>query len=1369
MSISPIRPIRPISRGQACLLGLLLASVSYPAWAQDATSRMLLEQGRYWQAHDKPDLATQAWSKLLLADPKQPEGLYGMGVIAIGKRQFAAAGDYLAKLRAAAPDSRFVPLLEQDLRLAVEPGKSTIAKARQMAQDALNQNDAKALAAAIAQYDKALGGKKPQGTVAREYYTYLGYADGGVDPAIQGLTRLNADMPDDPYVLLPLAQHEVRDERYRAAGVALLEKLAARPDIGGAATEAWRSVLTWVTPTASNKAWFQDYLKLHPDDEEIRHQMTSPRALANGGPSVPVMDPRLARGFAAFKAGDITTAEQSFSAVLRDKPDDTNALGGLGLVRMQQGDLAQAQALLARAVARPGAGPNWRKALDSARYWQLVNEAEGAQGAGDYAAARRKLDQALRLDPAEPGAHNASARWYAAQGDLGRAEKTYRDVLAGAPNNREAVNGLVDILAATGRADEAQKWVDGMSPEQQAGIGGLDRLRAAVVSGRAAAAEQRGELDAARRMLDDARRDDPDNPWVRLAFARFELEQGHADQARELVDGLLASSPDNPDALYASALLAMQMGDWPRAQDTMARIPAAARTPAMVATIQQIDFLAVAAQASQLARDGNLDDARNMLARLEASAGKDPARVSALAQAYVDAGNLPRAMSLMRALMPNGPKAGGPDVQLAYASLLLKIGQNVQARETMRDLETQTLTAEERRQLDGLNYLYAVRLAEQQRQRGDLAQAYDTLAPVLARRPNDSLANAALARMYAADGQYGRALALYQKALANDPDNPGLQLGVAMAAVQAGKGDVADAALRGAVARAPNDPDVLAGAARIYVMQGKTREAQALLETAIASKERRMGLQAPGVHVAGNPFVHDDDGRRRAARETREASANPFAARASTASVAASSADAVDIDDTNIVNDAGTAADSRSARASASGFAVAPASALSSGAPARAPSLPSVAGTPIGAQGAQEAAAPAAPQDGAISLDDMRDELADIRAQRSPEIRGGLFVASNNSAGGTSQLTNAQAPTEVLLPVGNGKLSVQVTPVDLEGGTLGGNVFSSSQFGGGPVAALAQQNGTVAAPGTQSAHGVGLGVGYQTRRWSFDLGTTPLGFQYTDVVGGVSYKSTFDAAQGGWFNAGASRRAVTDSITSFAGSSDARSGLSWGGVTATGLHGAIGIDNQDYGFYGYGSAKYLDGRNVQSNEGAEVGAGTYWYLLRHTDTMLTVGLNLTGEFYRHNENNFTYGNGGYFSPQRFYAFTVPVTWAQRADRWTYKLQGSAGLQYFRQDAAPYFPTDSALQASAAAAASTLGLSDGAVHAAQSSSGIGYNLLAAAEYRFSNHLTGGLSVGANNSSSYRQWVAGLYLRFSFAQQTRALDMPVVPYQSHYNDQ
>ncbi|HEY0295098.1 MAG TPA: tetratricopeptide repeat protein, partial [Bordetella sp.] len=611
----------PVSR-QALVLGLLAVAASQPVWAQSDVSKTLLEQGRYWQAQGRSELAEQSWAKLLTTDPNQPEALYGMGAIAVGKQQLTQAQTYLAKLRAAAPSSRYVPLLEQDLRLAVEPGKSALVKARQMAQDAGTQQDKAAMSAAIAQYDLALGGKTPQGAVAREYYTNLGYAQDGLDRAIQGLQRLNAEDPNNPAILMPLAQHMTSDDARRVDGLHLLEKLSTRPDTGGAATEYWRGVLGWMgPPRPQDKPLFEAYLKLHPDDDEIRRQMLQPPSAGAGG-SVH-QDPRLVRGAAAIKSGDLDTAEQAFSDVLREKPDSADALGGLGVVRMQQDKLAQAESLLSRAVSRPGGG-GWVRALNTARYWTLVNQANASQSAGDTDLAQRQLDQAMKLDAHASAARNALAKMYAEQGDLAKAENTYRAVLASDPGNRDAVSGLVGVMAQTGRADQAMAWINSMTPDQQTSVGGLGRLRAAAASGQAKAAEQRGDMDAARQALEDARRNDPENPWIRLDLASYYLDNDQQSEARSLADSL-ASSPETPDTLYARALLASQMGEWSKAQETVARIPAADRTVSMQTLARQIDFLAQADHASKLAKDGQQQEARELLTQLEPEAGQNPA------------------------------------------------------------------------------------------------------------------------------------------------------------------------------------------------------------------------------------------------------------------------------------------------------------------------------------------------------------------------------------------------------------------------------------------------------------------------------------------------------------------------------------------------------------------------------------------------------------------------------------------------------------------------------------------------------------------------------------------------------------------------
>ncbi|MCB7215840.1 BCSC C-terminal domain-containing protein, partial [Lactiplantibacillus plantarum] len=91
--------------------------------------------------------------------------------------------------------------------------------------------------------------------------------------------------------------------------------------------------------------------------------------------------------------------------------------------------------------------------------------------------------------------------------------------------------------------------------------------------------------------------------------------------------------------------------------------------------------------------------------------------------------------------------------------------------------------------------------------------------------------------------------------------------------------------------------------------------------------------------------------------------------------------------------------------------------------------------------------------------------------------RVGGFVRSNNGEAGMSKMTEIDAPIEALIPAGDGKISLRATPVTLDAGRLGDDYASNSRFGGGPVAAAAQQAGLVGGAGKQRDSGVGLSVG----------------------------------------------------------------------------------------------------------------------------------------------------------------------------------------------------------------------------------------------------------------------------------------------------
>ncbi|MCB5364541.1 BCSC C-terminal domain-containing protein [Pusillimonas sp. CC-YST705] len=1397
------------ARHYTIALSLLAALAHAELQAQPSSLDKLVEQGQYWQSRGDYKRAAEIWEKLLLASPSNPDALYGMAAVALDAKDTATARSYLDKLRQAAPRSPLVSLLEQNLYLSQPGPAAELDKARSLA--ASRQMDE-----AIAQYDKVLQGRTPQGPLAQEYYNYLGYSTHGLDRSIDGLEGIVRTSPSNLLAQLALGKQLIRSTTRRAEGMALLQRLSSKPEVASEATEAWRSALLWIGPPAPDyRPSFEAYLKANPNDDEIRQLLAQGKtgvrtAGGNAEPSARPwrQDPDLARGFKALDGGDLATAEQAFSARLQRSPNDADALGGLGLVRMQQNDHAQAEQLLQRA-ARGKA--SWNKTLTSTRYWKLVNQASNARASGDWVRAQQLAEQAIRLDSRTPAAHNVLGHIQADQGRLEQAVQTFAQVLKRDRQNTEALSGLVSALAQSGRHTEAAQLIEKLTPEQQASIGNMGRLRAAIASGQAKAAQQRGDLAGAQRALEDAMRTDPTNPWIRLELARLYIKQGAVTEARGLVDGLLASDPNLPDAIYTSALLSTELGEWDKAYATLLRIPEANRSPEMAALEQRLWIHAQASQATKLAKIGRADEARRILYGLEQAAGDDPALLGVVASAYVDAGDANRGLSLMRQQLGRNAQPNA-DVLLPYTGLLLKTGQDVEAASNLRALQERPLNTAQRQAFDNLVYLYTVRQADLLRERGDYAKAQEVLASALAQRPNDPAALSAQARLYAANGDDEKALEQYKRLIRNDPDNADLQMGAAMAATQLREYGYAEGAINHAVSIAPDNPDILANAARLYRARGKTGKAIELFTAAIAAEDKQLAsVSQPAIAVASNTGANHQNTfvplPAQAGRSTlpRQAMADALG-ESSPQSAAPLVAEAPRAIPTPVTLAQAPAYESPSVRTVTSAVVnTVPASpqALtpeplpqdlppSSAAPYRAaevlPQSERFSQPPVARQA--DPTPLAAPADSGTMLglrtdkaSRLREELASLLETRNPEVKLGTFARGNNGEEGLGKLTEVQTPLEVRMPVGDGMLALQATAVQLNAGSIGEDFYSHSRFGGGSVAiydTIAQTGqwgnpqalNTIAPTGKQRDSGVGLSIAYEMQRLRMDIGSTPLGFRRVNVVGGLKYDGMFDERTRSWYSVELSRRAVTDSLTSFAGAYDSRSGQTWGGVTSTGLQFQAGQDGDRFGFYGYGGAHALRGYNVASNWRANVGGGVYWHLLREEDRIFTAGLNLGGTFYGKNQRFFTYGHGGYFSPQSMYSFSVPFTWAQRSGRFTYKLQGAIGLQYFKEDEADYFPTDAGMQARAITAAqyaSAMGFGGAtATYAGQSKTGVGYSLQAAAEYRLTDHLVLGSALAFNNAKDYRQWAGGLYLRYTLYPSSGLMALPVTPYRGPYGN-
>lgn len=1308
-------------------LALLVALAHGSAQAENNDARSLLvEQGHFWQSQEKPKRASEVWKKLLLLDAAHPDALYGLGLIEVEAGKLTAAAGYLQRLQAIAPTPRQALLLEQDIHLEDPANQQLLDEAR-----LLVESDERGKAADI--YRRALAGKPAQGQIGLEFYNNLGYVDKHWAEARSGMERLQREYPNDPYIALFLAKHLARNQSSRAEGIRALATLAERDDIGGDADESWRLALTWIgPPKPAQQPLFEQFLRSHPDDAEIRALLVKGRSQPSSGAVAWSRDPLLERGLKAMENGELVQAERDLTSYLQKHPNAPDALGGLGILRQRQERYDDAELLLTKAV-KQGGGRAWQAALDDVRYWSLLQQARNNVERGRVVDARQQLERARSLKPKDSEALLTLAELQTQQGEFTAAESGFRQALQMRSQQTRASRGLAQVLGEQGKPDEALRVLESLPKAEREKLGGLNQLRADQALLRARAAEARGDTQGMRRELESALQEDPNNAWARFALARLYVDLGAVDEARSLMEGLLAAQPNDRDALYTSALLSIQLEDWGSAQSTLARIPREARTADVNRLVAEVDFNLQLQRINELSRNGRKAEARAFLGRIESLAEDKPPRLEALASAYSAADDPQQAIGIMRTLLARSPRTDLA-LTLSYGRVLLEAEADEEVAGILRDVQGRRMTTQQRKQYDDLLFYYRVRQAEQLRQQGELAAAYETLAPALAQRPQDRLAVSALARMYGANGNTAKALELFKPLVKRHPDDANLQVGAADMAAQQAENNYAEEALEKALKLAPNDVDILTTASRIYRFLGRTGKAAELLGKVVAQEKRE---QTPIYAASTTPAA---------------AAPNPFAGIGSTA-VAADAipvpVQAVSRVQTPFIS----ASDNLIPPPAGSASRLTASEPVYAAAPLPVSRQPQRAANPFAAPLGEEQEI-----DPRTGLSEAARALDDIMQQRSPYVAQGLTVRSNDSESGLSKLTDVQAPFEASIPLGDNRLAVRVTPVSLNAGSLDGDALN--RFGGGPAATLAKPG---VSAGSQSASGVGLALAFESPAEGLkaDLGTTPQGFLYSTAVGGVSVARAFAGSPDLHWSAAVSRRAVTDSLLSFAGAEDKRTGQKWGGVTANGARAQISYDNREVGAYAYGGMHRLMGHNVEDNDRVELGSGVYWYLQNDEHTQSTIGLDLLGIAYEQNQGNFTYGHGGYFSPQAFFALGVPVSWAQRYDRFSYQLRGSVGVQMIRQGDADFYPTDAALQA---AATSALGRE--AVFEGDSSTGIGYNLAAVAEYRIGSNFFLGGEVGIDNAQDYSQLSGGLYLRYMFEDMTGPMALPVSPYKSPY---
>lgn len=370
--------------------------------------------------------------------------------------------------------------------------------------------------------------------------------------------------------------------------------------------------------------------------------------------------------------------------------------------------------------------------------------------------------------------------------------------------------------------------------------------------------------------------------------------------------------------------------------------------------------------------------------------------------------------------------------------------------------------------------------------------------------------------------------------------------------------------------------------------------------------------------------------------------------------------------------------------------------------------------------------------------------LASIEARRQGWITGSIDFQDKPGDDGVSSYAAIEAPLELRIPYRyDGHFIAHADTVLVDAGELKQDYDTAALFGqfqaAGPASLAVLGNGR-----GSSQEGVALAVGYETPRWHADIGTTPLGFEVEDVVGEAEWTPEIGELDAG---IGISRRPVTSSLLSYAGARDPVSGETWGGVRKNALAGRLAYYGPQYSLSGSLEVARLEGRNVLDNDyyGGRVSGDVK--LVDGERDRVYLGAAANYSAYSENQRFYTFGHGGYYSPQSYLTLSVPLEWQGRRDRWSFELRASLSQSFSDEDAALFYPTDPALQAQAAGSPLPTGYS-APVYDGGSGSGFGYSLRGVVEYRLFDGLVIGGRGGVDRSDYYEPNFFTLYFRHLF---------------------
>lgn len=483
-------------------------------------------------------------------------------------------------------------------------------------------------------------------------------------------------------------------------------------------------------------------------------------------------------------------------------------------------------------------GSEQDNAADAERAAQRLQRAELYQQQGQYRAALIEAKNALQAPAVAPRAHLLIAEIYNALGQGKLAKKELESVT---DNSQRIVQAHVDALMLQRKYRSAEQYLS-----ENRSLFNADQARYQLMLGKALL--RLGETEAAAKALAVAAADNNTRVEAQVAQAELSVAMKKPQQARQQLDQLLAETPEAIDALILKAALAYQERDLDTAEDVLStalsQLPKTdIITPQRTAVLNNLILILTQQgrsaealvyskliaeenpqgqqlreqfnQALALYRDNNQIEAEKLLLSLYEQTRSDSVGVL-LGMIYYDRGELSKAQQYLGQHVD--PEVTSKQAVKALAATQLSLNQ---AGEIASLLDRDDIDAKKDPDLAAL-------LGSAQINAGNSSAGVTQLTQVLQFHPQKNLARVMLARYYADNRDYQRAIALLQEGIQISDDRYLLQTELARVHLRAGQLPEAEEI---AAAMVSDRPEQLTG----YILLGQSQWSARNLPAALES------------------------------------------------------------------------------------------------------------------------------------------------------------------------------------------------------------------------------------------------------------------------------------------------------------------------------------------------------------------------------------------------------------------------------------------------------------------------------------------------------------------------------------------------------